>query len=405
MQNLSDWKKFNPLIWIIATAFTLLQFALQLSSAVVINVIMTDMHLSALTGGLLSGLFYVIYTALQMPVGILCDHYNPRPILCTCACIFAIGCFVFASSQQLFGLYCGRALIAIGSAFSFVCLTHLVREHYSKSLFTILIGTTETLSFIAAIFGIVSLGELVGRFGWRDFMYGAALLSLLCAGLCWLYIPKYSRLSQNGHVDRKRILAVLTHIPLWLNGLFIGCTFLLVTVFGGLWAPPFLEMKLHCTLTQASNIDAVFILGVGVSCPIFGYLANRVPSQQKLIITANVLSAILLMFILYFPIHNLYIMTVLMLTLGLISGSYILAYTFANELAPPNTLSTTAGFINTLALITTPILQPWIGHLLDILHAGRPIALSDYQTALSILPLCIVIAIFCFSQIKLKTEG
>lgn len=405
MPNPVDWKRFNPLIWLIATAFTLLQFTLQLSSAVVINVIMTEMHLTALTGGLLSGLFYIIYTTLQIPAGVLCDHYNPRPILCITACIFAFGCLVFAISHQLFGLYCGRALIALGSAFSFVCLIHMVREHYPKPLFTILIGTTETLSFIAAICGIISLGTMVGHFGWRDFMYGAAGLALLCAILCWMYIPKYSQLSQNSHIDYKRILSVISNTPLWLNGLFIGFTFLLVTVFGGLWAPPFLQMKLHCTLEQASNIDAIFILGVGVSCPIFGYLANRVPNIKSLIITASCLSALVLLFILYFPIHQIYVMTGLMLLLGLISGSYILAYPFANELAPANTLSTSAGFTNTLALALTPILQPWIGHLLDLLHAGRAIELRDYQAALTILPLCIFIAILCISKIKLTAAS
>ncbi|MGV3740016.1 MAG: MFS transporter [Gammaproteobacteria bacterium] len=404
MNNPVDWKRFNPLIWLIGTAFALLQFTLQLSSAVIINVIMLDMHLTALTGGLLSGLFYIIYTTLQMPVGVLCDHFNPRPILSLSACICVLGCFIFASSHQLFGLYCGRALIALGSSFAFVCLTHLVREHYPKTLFTILIGTTETLSFMAAIFGIISLGAMVGHFGWRDFMYGAAGLSLICACLCWAYIPQYSQLSQNGRIDYKRILAVVTNIPLWLNGLFIGFTFLLVTVFGGLWAPPFLQIKLQCTLEQASNIDAIFILGVGISCPIFGYLANRVQSQKNLIITANFLSALLLLFIIYFPIHQIYVMAGLMLILGLISGSYILAYTFANELAPLNTLSTTAGFTNTLALVMTPILQPWIGHLLDLLHAGRHIELQDYQSALTILPVCILIAIFCISRIQLDVK-
>lgn len=403
MNTKSSWKRFHPAIWMVATAFTLLQFTLQLSSAVVITVIMRDMQLSAFTGGLLSGLFYIIYTGLQLPAGILCDHFNPRPILCACAGIFALGCWVFASSQNLLGLFCGRGLIAVGSAFSFVCLTHLVREHYPKVLFTVLIGTTETLSFLAAIFGIVSLGALVGHFGWQEFMQGAALMAVFCVILCWHYVPQHSRLSQNGVVDHKRIFSVLSSVPLWLNGLFVGLTFLLVTVFASLWAPPFLQMKLHCTLEQASNIDAVFIMGVGISCPIFGYLANKVASRQQLITAAYLLSIVLLGLILYLPTQNISIMTGLMLCLGLISGSYILGYTFANELAPPNTLSTTTGLTNSLALVMTCILQPLIGHILDILHVGREIQLRDYQYALSILPLCLLIGIVCIRKIRLPS--
>ena len=61
-----DWRalmrapnQFNPVIWLVGTSFVLLQFFLQLSSGVIINVIMHDMHLTALAGGLLSGSFYV----------------------------------------------------------------------------------------------------------------------------------------------------------------------------------------------------------------------------------------------------------------------------------------------------------------------------------------------------------
>lgn len=404
MNNTAAWKKFKPLIWLLATAFTLLQFTLQLSSAVIINVIMHDMHLTALAGGLLSGLFYVIYTALQMPAGIICDHFNPRPILCITAGICALGCMIFASSEHLLGLYCGRALMAVGSAFSFVSLTHLIREHYPTSLFTVLIGTTETLSFLAAIFGIVSLGTLVKYFGWQEFVQIIGFLAIVIAALCWRYIPAYSHLSQNGHVNGKRIVTVLTSAPLWLNGLFIGLTFLLVPVFGGLWAPPFLQIKLQCTLAQASYIDAVFIFGVGLSCPIFGFLSNRVHSRQHLIISAYSISIILLLMILYLPIHEIRTMTGLMFGFGLMSGAYILAFTFANELAPPNTLSTTTGLTNTLALLMTPILQPWIGHIIDILHVGRAVELRDYQHALTILPICIFVAMLCIAKIKLRQK-
>ncbi len=394
-------KTFHPLIWAIATAFTLLQFTLQLSSAVIINVIMHDMHLSALTGGLLSGLFYVIYTSLQIPAGVLCDHYNPRPILCASAGICAAGCLIFASSHHLLGLYCGRGFIAIGSAFSFVCLTHLIREHYPRHLFSILIGATETLSFIAAIFGIIGLGALVNKSGWREFMEGAAVMAGVCALLCRYFIPSHCQLSQNGQIKWNKIFSVLTNIPLWLNGLFTGLGFLLVTVFGGLWAPPFIQMKLQCSLEQASKIDAIFILGVGLSCPIFGYLSNKMASKKQLIVIGNLISALLLMVILYEPIYRQTLMAAMMLLLGLSSGAYILGFSFANELAPPNTLSTAAGLTNTLALFMTPILQPWIGHILDILHIGREIALRDYQHALSVLPICMLIAILCIAIIKL----
>lgn len=392
--------RFHPLIWAVGTAFTLLQFFLQLSSGVVIDIIMRDMNLSALSAGLLSGLFYVIYTSLQIPAGVLCDRKNPKPILTVSAIICALGCVIYADSYTLYGLYLGRALIALGSAFSFVCLTHLIREHYPRQQFGVLIGASETLSFSATVAGIIGLGTVINHWGWRDFMYTAAIFACITAYFCWRYIPnKKPRSEEDCNPTQFHIIPVLTSIPLWLNGLFLGLTFLIVTVFGAMWAPAFLRIKLDCTIAQASYMDAIFILGLGISCPIFGYLGNIVQSRKRLITSACVITALMLMLIIYLPIHDLYLMTSMMFILGLVSGSYILGFTFANELSPPNALSTTTGFTNTLALITTPILQPLIGYVVDA--SGRPITLSDYQLALSILPVCILIAAVLVAYLKL----
>ncbi len=393
-------RRFHPLIWAVGTAFTLLQFFLQLSSGVVIDIIMRDMNLSALGAGLLSGVFYVIYTSLQIPAGVLCDRKNPKPILTISALICALGCVIYADSYTLYGLYLGRALVALGSAFAFVCLTHLIREHYPRQQFGLLIGTSETLSFMATVAGIIGLGTVINHWGWREFMYTAALFACITAYFCWRYIPNKKPSSEENCNSRQfHIMPVLTSIPLWLNGLFLGLTFLIVTVFGAMWAPAFLRIKLHCTIAQASFMDAIFILGLGISCPMFGYLGNQVKSRKRLITGACVITALMLMLIIYLPIHDLYLMTSMMFVLGLVSGSYILGFTFANELSPPNALSTTTGFTNTLTLITTPILQPLIGYVVDA--SGRPITLSDYQLALLILPICILIAAVLVTCLRL----
>ena len=86
-------------------------------------------------------------------------------------------------------------------------------------------------------------------------------------------------------------------------------------------------------------------------------------------------------------------MGTLMFFTGLCCGAYILAYPIANELSPPDSLSTCTGFINTLALISTPILQPFIGYLLDLSSpTDAAYTLSNYQNALLIMPILLLVA-------------
>lgn len=388
----SNTKSKPYIIWMVGTSFVLLQFFLQLSSGVVINKIMLDMQLSALMTGILSSSFYIIYTCLQIPVGILCDRNNPRVLLATSALILCLGCVLFAESLTFTGLLCGRTLIGCGSAFAFVGLTHLLRQYYPAQKFAVMIGITETFSFIVTVLGIIGIGEVIQIYGWRYFIQSASLVSAIIAGLCWRYIPDESNKLKSNSNENNQFLLVLSNKLLWINGLFIGLTFAVVTVFGALWAVPFLKVKLHCGLREASLINALFFLGTGFSCPLFGILSHKVKKRKPLIIYSCIITALLLFIALYLPTQNAWIMGVLLALIGLSCGAYILAYPISNELAPANGLSTSTGLTNTLALITTPLLQPLVGLLLEISSHGQNYTIKDYQFALLILPISFIVS-------------
>ena len=84
--------------------------------------------------------------------------------------------------------------------------------------------------------------------------------------------------------------------------------------------------------------------------------------------------------------------------MGLCCGAYMLAYTIANELAPAGSLSTCTGFTNMLAVITTPLLQPLVGYLLDTFNQSGVYTIADYQKALLAIPISLFLAsiLVCF---------
>ncbi len=382
----------NPRIWLVASSFVLLQFFLQLSSGVVISAIMQDMEISSVTAGFLGSSFYIIYTALQIPVGLLCDRKNLRVLLTGSALLCALGCVIFASSHQLAGLYLGRITIGIGSAFAFVSLTHLVRENYPIKQFALLIGVTETFSFLVTVLGIVGLGQVINYLGWRIFIDGAALVALFIAYLCWKSVPEIDKTEPRLTAYHQEIFQVLTNGMLWVNGLIIGLSFTLVTVFGALWAVPFLQAKLNCSLQQASLGTALFFLGTGISCPLFGWLSGIIKQRKALIVCSYVTTTLFLLMTLYIPSQSIELVGGLMFLTGLCCGAYLLAYPISNELTSPHLMSTAAGFTNTLALVTTPLLQPLIGFILAAVSTTDVYTLANYQASLTILPICLLLA-------------
>ncbi len=385
-------------IWLVGVSFVLFQFFLQLSSGVVIGAIMIDLHLSALTAGILSSALYIVYTTLQVPVGILFDRKNTRSLMAINALICSLGCFLFATSHGLTGLFLGRLLIGAGSSFAFIGLSHLLRQHYPLRQFAFMIGLSETLGFLATVVGMIVLGTLVTQWGWRGFINMAGIIGLIISYLCWKYIPDTPAFAPSAPHFGPPLVRLLKTKTAWVNGLFVGLTFMVVTTFGALWAAPFIQVKLNCNLQQASLINAMFFLGTALSCPLFGFLSTQLKKRKPLILSSCLSTTCLLFILLYLPTTSHTLVACLMFMIGVCCGAYMLAYTIANELSPAESRSTCTGFTNMLAMITTPILQPMIGFLLDALSKNGLYTLSNYQTALLVIPGSLILAgiLACF---------
>lgn len=381
-------------IWLIGVSFVLFQFFLQLSSGVVIGSIMQETGLTAFAAGMLGSAFYYVYTTLQIPVGMLFDRQSTRLLLSLATLTCSAGCVFFAQSHHLFFLFCGRLLIGAGSAFAFVGLSHLLRQHFPLKQFAFIIGFSETLGFLITVIGIISLGALVEEWGWRVFINWAAAVGVGIAWLTWRYIP------DNKPSDGKfappswqLLLAVLKCGRLWVSGLFVGLSFALITVFAAMWAVPFIQCKLNCSIQTASLVDAMIFLGAALGCPLFGFLVSRCKYRRPLMMISCFSTSFLLLVTLFAPVHSPLVLGGLMFAIGLCCGAYMLAYSIANELSPKGALSTSTGFVNTLAMLSAPVLQPVVGYLLDwhsVNHSTYQIA--DFQWALVIIPICLLLA-------------
>lgn len=383
----------RTLIWFVGVLFVLFQLFLQLSSGVVIGSIMHEMQLSAFTAGLLSSMLYVIYTLLQIPVGLLFDRKSSRVLMTVTAMLCSLGCLLFASSHTLLGLFLGRSLIGAGSSFAFVGLSHLLRQYFPLRQFAFMIGLSETLGFTTTVIGMIGMGTFISHWGWRGFIQGAGVVGFFIAYLCWAVIPNHALVKKIPLAQaKKQLMTIFVNKAAWINGLFVGLSFTIVTAFGALWAVPFIQVKLHSDLKEASVVSALFFLGTAFSCPLFGFLSAQCKRRRPLILSSCLSTAGFLLLLLYLPTNNHTLVATLMFIIGLCCGAYMLAYSIANELAPAGSLSTCAGFTNMLAVLITPLLQPFIGYLIDRGHETDLYNLADYQRALLTIPLSLLLA-------------
>ncbi|OGV25602.1 MAG: hypothetical protein A3F18_08145 [Legionellales bacterium RIFCSPHIGHO2_12_FULL_37_14] len=350
------------------------------------------MTLSAYEAGFLASAYYYVYATLQVPVGMLFDKKSVRMLLTLNALICSIGCISFAYSNSLVGLTVSRLIMGTGSAFAFVGVAHILRVHFEVKEFGFMIGLSETLAFLATVIFMFIMAIIKGQVLWRSLMFYSGICGLIITLFCFFLLPKEPPASHSEY----SVLAALGKLCLdkvaWFNGLYIGAGFGVITVFGAMWAIPFIQLKTGCNIKIASVVDAALFLGAGFGCPLYGKLELYTKSRKWMMFLAYFITAILFLLTLFAATTSIITMSILMFAIGIISASYIVTFNIANEIAPPKAASTSAGFTNMFGVLTAPLLQPFIGYLLDSYKHGSKYTLIDYQISLLVIPISLLIA-------------
>ncbi len=391
-KNILAW-----VVWSVSAAFLLFQFFLQLSSADIVGGLMESFSLNALGAGLLASVYYYIYVTLQAPAGILMDRFGPRLLLSLGALVCGLGCWIFATAEHLTWAVIGRMTMGLGAAFAFVGSLNLISRWFPINRFAIMVAVAETLGMFGAMFGGTLLAHLVLHFGWRASIQGAAILGVIIGVLIWLIVrdsPPGTVPAPRPEIDFwKDIKMLINNRVVWVNGVYSGLMFAVQTVFIALWGVQFMQIAHGVSLTMAAFICNLVFIGVCIGGPVLAWLDGKLACRHIITIGGALATALLICLILYFPQMPVGMVCVLMVLLGFTGSAYVLTIVIANEIAPSYMRSTSVGFLNMLSVGSAPLMQPLAGFLLALSSRhGQHYPLHQYQLALSILPIGLLIA-------------
>ncbi len=398
------WAHSPQLMWVVAMAFVLLQFSLQLSTGIMLNQLIHSFHLSALGAGFLSSIYFITYVGLQTPIGIIVDRFGPRRTLSVGAFICGLGLLVFACSQSFLIAILGRILMGIGCSGAFVCTLQITADRFNPNRYTFYVAMLESICMLGSLlFGLV-FAELLEHHSWRHGMMVACIIAFGLSALSWLIIRDLAH-------DKKPLKfpeffgyfkKLIGNSSIWLNGIYGGILFSIITAFSSFWGLIFLIKAEHLSTPSATFYCSFVLLGAAIGAPLFGLFYHKVTHKRRFVFCHCVTASILMAWLIQFAPQSLAVNLVILFVLGYISMVYLICYPNAKRLANPEAASTAIGFTNTLCVITAPLLQVTIGWLIDLqakmIHPAQVLTgQSDsyaYQQALMIMPLLLIIASF-----------
>lgn len=407
-------KSFLPwIVWGLGCLFYFYECLLQVSPSVMSNELMRDFAVTSQTLGILSGIYFYSYAAMQLPGGVMMDRFGPRRLVSLATAICAISTIAFGLTDNFFMACIARLMIGFGSAFAAVGTMKFAANWFPASRFALLTGMMVTIGMLGAIGGETPLALLVDSYGWRHSMIIMGIIGIILAFLI-LFIaqdePANYKQQNHPHIEEEplwsSLLTLIKNKQLWLVACYGGLMYMSTPVFCGLWGVPFLMYKMGLAKTTAANYISLVFVGWAIASPLWGIYSNRIGLRKPPLYIASIGTLITTLSFIYAPIHSGWIMQSLLFLFGIFSAGFLPAFAVAKELCSIRYVATGLSFMNMMNMVGIALAQPLIGFLLDKMWRGeivdkvRVYPLEAYHLALSILPLGIFISLILLPKIK-----
>ncbi len=412
-KNRSNLLYSSLFVCVLGTIFYCYEYYLRVVPSVLRPELKLAYNISEAGFGFLAALYYWAYVPLQVPAGLIMDFLGPRKVL-TMACLMcSLGTYFFVGDNLLIAQI-GRFLVGFGSAFAYVGVLKLSNMWLPRKFFAFMAGFCSTLGMLGAISGQVVVGRSTVMIGWQATLYFSAVVGVFLALVLWLFVKEHNLLnltklesSEKNNSLWRELIEIMKLPDLWLNGI-IGCLmFAALSVFAETWAVSFLISSGLQEDLAAFSSSMVF-LGFGIGAPIWGICSDVIVSRKIPLIVGCIISAILIIMILYVPMEP-FIVNMCMFLFGLFVSAEVLIFAAINDLCHKSISATAVGFVNMLVMVGGLLLQPSVGLMLDYLaFTFNYNELTSFKYALVILPIGLIfsaiLSIFLKNGIKLSHD-
>jgi predicted MFS family arabinose efflux permease len=323
---------------------------------------------SAAALGVLAATYYWVYTAMQIPSGILADTLGPRRLLAGGGLIVAAGAALFALAPSFGVAAGGRMLVAFGSSVAFVACLKLIASWFEARIFATLTGLVVLVGNLSSAAAGGPFAWLLQSFGWREVILALAVASLVVAVASWVFVDELPR-PRSVHLEagwRAGLAGVLGNPatwPIFLANFGIGASFL---SFATLWAVPYLVDIHDMTRATAAHHVTVALAVFAVGGLVVGAVSDRVRRRKVFYVGgAAVLLAAWGPFLAGRALDGP-ASYVLFGAMGVATAGMTLSWACSKEVNAPQYAGIATGVVNMAIFLGPAVMQPVVGWVLDL---------------------------------------
>lgn len=384
--------------WVIfglAAAAFWLSFFHRVAPAAIAAELQQSFGISGAMLGTLAATYFVIYTVMQVPTGVLNDTLGARRVL-TAGCLVAgMGSILFATAETVTAALVGRTLAGLGVSVAFVSMLKLAADWFHEHRFATMTGIGAMIGLTGALAAATPLAWVATLVSWRWVFAAAGVASLLLAAAIWLIVrdrpeeaapPVPSASAERSAVRWQEGLMMVARNPatwpcFWIGFGMSGS----YMTFVGLWGVPYLVHGYGMTSVEATRHTSLMLVCLAVSQGAIGVLSDRIRRRRPLILASALLY--LACWIAWLSGAGTlpgasYLISAVM---GISVCAMTLSWACAKELNSPRYSGIAISLVNTSGFLAVGLLQPLVGWLLDRAAAGAVYTGAHYVPGIALL--------------------
>jgi MFS family permease len=391
------------IIWTISASFFFYKYLIQVSPSVMTFDLMQAFKINAASLGNLSAFYFYAYLVMQIPVGIMLDKYSPRLVTSGAILMCSISTFVFSQTNSLWLGCVSRALMGAGAAFAAVSCFKLASQWFTPKRFALVSGMFMTAAMLGAVGGQMPLSLLVQHVGWRIALEMISLMGIFLSITYFAIVrdkpTKLAPSSKNNQKINHFLAQIVTNKQTWFLALYGGLAFAPVSVFGGLWGVPFLEVAYHLSRADAALAISCIFIGFAVGAPLLGWLSDYMGRRKPLLFLGTFSALCCLSLAVYSTMLTLPALSALLFCFGFGASGLFTSFAMIREIFPIVVAATVLGIMNTVNTLCEALYEPLVGAFLDrtwdgkVVNGTHQFSVQGYHTSLLLLPISLAVAL------------
>lgn len=398
--SLSSSRMVAWTVWIIASVFYAYQYILRVMPNIMLDDIMQQFNIGAATFGQFSGVYYIGYSLMHLPVGIMLDRYGPKKVMTACILLTVAGLMPLLFADHWIYPITGRFLIGLGSSAAILGVFKIIRMTFSEQRFPRMLSISVMIGLIGAIYGGGPVSYMREVFGYQTVIQLFALGGIVLAFITYWIVPNVKSTSEGTVIAD--VKEVLSNSKVVSSCIFAGLMVGPLEGFADVWGTAFLKQVYGFEGTVAASLPSMIFIGMCFGAPVLNLVAEKAGSYLLTIVGAGIAMAVSFFLLLAWHLTSGTI-TLSFIVVGVCCAYQILAIYKASTYVREQVAGLTTALANMIIMFFGYAFHAIMGNVINAM--GGPNVSQALVYGIAVIPIALCLGVSGFSLLFIKEKN